>query len=84
MLTPEEIEGDYEGNTGKAIVRSFKDKEYQATPVVLVAAHGPFSWGKTPAAAVENACILEEVANQAPVLPQEVGDDEQEIGRAHV
>lgn len=65
LLTPEEIEGDYEGNTGKAIVRSLKDKEYQATPAILVAAHGPFSWGRTPAAAVENACILEEVAKMA-------------------
>lgn len=65
LLSPEEIENDYERNTGKVIVRSFKGKDYRAIPAVLVAAHGPFAWGKTPAAAVENACILEEVAKMA-------------------
>ena len=65
LLTPEEMENDYERNTGKVIVRSFGDKDYQAMPAVLVAAHGPFTWGKTPAVAVENAYILEEVAKIA-------------------
>lgn len=65
LLTPEEIENDYERNTGRAIVRSFNDRDYRAMPAVLVAAHGPFAWGETPAAAVENACILEEVAKMA-------------------
>ncbi|NLL37822.1 MAG: L-ribulose-5-phosphate 4-epimerase [Fretibacterium sp.] len=64
-LTREEIETDYERNTGRVIVQAFDGKEPSAVPAALVAGHGPFTWGKTPAAAVEHAYILEEVARIA-------------------
>ncbi|MCQ5134622.1 class II aldolase/adducin family protein, partial [Coprococcus eutactus] len=63
-LTKEEIEEDYEGNTGKTIVRTFKERglDYEATPAALVSQHGPFTWGPTPDKAVYNAKVLEVVA----------------------
>ena len=64
-LLKEEIENDYELNTGKVIVETFKDKDYNAIPSVLVKNHGPFSWGKSVSDAVHNATILEEVAKMA-------------------
>lgn len=62
-LTREEIEGDYEKNTGKVIVETIKD--FEAIPAALVKNHGPFVWGRTCEEAVENAVILEEVARLA-------------------
>lgn len=62
MLTPAEISGDYELETGKVIVETFQDKDPDALPAVLVASHGPFTWGKNAAEAVHNAVVLEEVA----------------------
>ncbi len=63
-LTREEIEEAYEENTGKVIVRTFQERgiDPEAVPSVLVNQHGPFSWGPTPGKAVENAKILEVVA----------------------
>ena len=61
----EEIEGDYERNTGHAIVRRFKDLDPAEASAVLVAGHGPFCWGKTAAEAAHNAVILEELARMA-------------------
>ena len=63
-LTEKEINEDYEGNTGKVIVRTFKERKIDpmATPAVLVAQHGPFTWGLTPEKAVYNAKVLEVVA----------------------
>ena len=63
-LTKEEVEEDYEGNTGKVIVETVKahEKETLAVPAVLVRNHGPFTWGKTPEEAVYHAVVLEEVA----------------------
>ncbi|WEV37190.1 L-ribulose-5-phosphate 4-epimerase [Lactobacillus sp. ESL0677] len=65
-LTKEEIEEDYEGNTGKTIVRTFKERhlDYEATPAALVSQHGPFAWGETPEKAVYNAKVLEVVAEE--------------------
>jgi len=65
-LTQEEIEEDYEGNTGKTIVRTFKERnlDYEATPAALVSQHGPFAWGQTPNQAVYNAKVLEVVAEE--------------------
>ncbi|WEV71116.1 L-ribulose-5-phosphate 4-epimerase [Lactobacillus sp. ESL0785] len=65
-LTKAEIEEDYEGNTGKAIIRTFKERglDYEATPGSLVSQHGPFCWGSTPAQAVYNAKVLEVVAEE--------------------
>ena len=64
-LTKAEVEGEYELNTGKVIVETFKDKDYNAIPAVLVKNHGPFTWGETPEKAVENAVTLEAIAEMA-------------------
>jgi len=61
-LTDGEIADQYERNTGRVILRCFTDLDPLAVPAVLVANHGPFTWGKTPAAAVESSVVLEEVA----------------------
>jgi len=65
VLTKEEIEGDYELNTGKVIVRRFAGIDPMQMPAVLVANHGPFTWGKNPDKSVENAVVLEQVASMA-------------------
>jgi L-ribulose-5-phosphate 4-epimerase len=64
-LTPEEIAGDYEKNTGLAICRRFDQLRTQSIPAVLVAGHAPFCWAATPAEAAHNAVILESVARMA-------------------
>lgn len=64
-MTEDEIKGDYEKETGKVIVETFKDINPDFIPSVLVKSHGPFSWGKDPIEAVNNAIILEELAHMA-------------------
>ena len=64
-MTPAEVEGDYEENTGKVIVERFRHKDANHTPAVLVAGHGPFTWGKDAADAVHNSVVLEELAKMA-------------------
>ena len=64
-MTKEEIKSDYELNTGRVIVKRFADLDPMQIPAVLVANHGPFTWGKTPAEAVEAAVVLEQVAATA-------------------
>ena len=63
-LTEAEIDGDYEERTGAVIVETFAKRELDplAVPAALVASHGPFVWGASIEAAVENAVVLEEVA----------------------
>ena len=61
-LTKEEIEDDYEVNTGKVIVETFRDVDYGSMPGVLVHGHAPFTWGKDGRDAVHNAVVIEEVA----------------------
>ena len=61
-MTPEEIAGEYEKETGNVIVETFAGKDPAAIPAVLVHSHGPFTWGKDAAEAVHNAVVLEEVA----------------------
>jgi L-ribulose-5-phosphate 4-epimerase len=65
MMTRAEIEGDYELNTGKVIVRRFAGMDPMSIPAVLVSGHGPFTWGKSADKAVENAAVLEQVAAMA-------------------
>jgi L-ribulose-5-phosphate 4-epimerase len=65
MMTQAEIEGDYELNTGKVIVRRFAGIDPMSIPAVLVSGHGPFTWGKNADKAVENAAVLEQVAAMA-------------------
>lgn len=61
-LTQEEIEGDYEKNTGLVIIETFKGIDEDAVPGVLVKNHGPFAWGKNAFDAVHNAVVMEECA----------------------
>lgn len=61
-LTAEALAGDYELETGKAIVAACTEFEPLSMPAVLVASHGPFTWGATPDQAVENSIVLEQVA----------------------
>ena len=63
-MTDEEINGEYEAETGKVIIEAFRTagKNPVQVPGVLVCSHGPFAWGATPAEAVHNAVVMEEVA----------------------
>ncbi|MFO7611605.1 MAG: L-ribulose-5-phosphate 4-epimerase [Clostridia bacterium] len=61
----EEITGDYEENTGRLILETFANRDENDIPAVLVAAHGPFTWGKDAMDAVQNARVLEFVAEAA-------------------
>jgi L-ribulose-5-phosphate 4-epimerase len=64
LLKPAEIKKDYEANTGHVIVEAFKRAKFDPLqhPAVLVASHGPFTWGKDVADAVHNAGVLEFIA----------------------
>jgi L-ribulose-5-phosphate 4-epimerase len=64
-LTPKEIKTDYEANTGHVIVETFKKLDPTQHPAVLVASHGPFTWGKDAHDAVHNAIVLEFIARLA-------------------
>ncbi|MGG3923893.1 L-ribulose-5-phosphate 4-epimerase [Geobacillus thermodenitrificans] len=64
-MTNEEIQGEYELETGKVITETFRFLDPLQVPGVLVHGHGPFAWGKDPANAVHNAVVLEEVAKMA-------------------
>lgn len=64
-LTREEVEGEYERNTGIVIVEAFRKLDYRHVPGVIVHGHGPFTWGKDGREAVEHAMVLEEVARMA-------------------
>ena len=65
FLTEEEVKSGYELNTGKLIVRRFKNLDPAAVPGVLVAGHAPFTWGKDPEDSVKNNLILERIAKMA-------------------
>jgi L-ribulose-5-phosphate 4-epimerase len=65
LLKSAEIKKDYEANTGKVIVSTFKKLDPMQHPAVLVASHGPFTWGKDAHDAVHNACVLEFIARLA-------------------
>ncbi|MDF2877043.1 MAG: L-ribulose-5-phosphate 4-epimerase [Clostridia bacterium] len=64
-MTSEEIQGDYEVETGKVIVEAFKGINPLDIPAVLVKEHGPFTWGKDPKEAVYHSVVLEEVSKMA-------------------
>ena len=64
-MTPAEIKNDYEKNTGLVIIETFKNLNPLEHPAVLVASHGPFTWGKDVNDAVHNAEVLEFVARLA-------------------
>ena len=66
-LTPEEIASDYELNTGRVIIETLKEQSggILSMPAVLVAQHGPFTWGASAAKSVEASVVLEVVAEMA-------------------
>ncbi len=65
IMSDEMIKGDYEEETGNQIINAFSDLSYEEIEMVLVACHGPFTWGATAEKAVHNAHILEELAKIA-------------------
>lgn len=75
-LTKEELDEDYEKNTGKIIIDTFTDRGIDpvAVPGVICHSHGPFTWGKDAAQAVYHAVVLEEVAKMA-LLTRQVDPD---------
>lgn len=66
-LTQEEVEKDYEENTGKVILEMMRNNHVssQEVPAILVQEHGPFTWGKNPKEAVYHAAVLETIAQMA-------------------
>lgn len=64
-MPAQDIESEYELNTGNAIIRRFRTLNPLETPAVLVAGHAPFVWGVTPAEAAHMAVVLEEIAHMA-------------------
>ena len=64
-MTPEEIGGEYERETGNVIIKTFEGRSPDDIPAVLVHSHGPFAWGTDPHNAVHNAVVLEELAFMA-------------------
>ena len=62
LMTEKEIRGQYELETGNVIIETFKDRDPDAVPGVLVHSHGPFAWGTDAMNAVHNAVVMEEVA----------------------
>ncbi|MCH5323525.1 MAG: L-ribulose-5-phosphate 4-epimerase [Helicobacter sp.] len=61
-LSKEEVENNYELNTGKVMIETLKNKDIIATPAILVKSHGPFIFGKDALNCVHNAVVLEEIA----------------------
>lgn len=85
-MTPEEITGEYEKETGNVIIETFKNKNPDDMPAVLVHSHGPFTWGGDPYNAVHNAVVLEEVAFMAfhtETLNQRVSPMQHELLNRH-
>jgi L-ribulose-5-phosphate 4-epimerase len=65
VMSDEAVERDYEVETGNQILACFKDRDPVHVPMVLVAGHGPFTWGASAAKAVYHAGVLEELARMA-------------------
>ena len=65
VMTDEAVERDYEVETGKQILECFRSRDPLHTPMVLVAGHGPFTWGETAEKAIYHAAVLEELARMA-------------------
>ena len=86
MMTPAEIAGEYEAETGNVIVERFDGLSADDIPAVLVNSHGPFAWGKDAADAVHNAVVLEELAlmaMQTEALNPKVAAMQQELLDKH-
>lgn len=64
-MTPDEIAGEYEKETGNVIIETFCGRSAEDIPAVLVHSHGPFTWGTDPLNAVHNSVVLEELSCMA-------------------
>ncbi|MCC8020017.1 MAG: L-ribulose-5-phosphate 4-epimerase [Rikenellaceae bacterium] len=89
-MTEAEVRGEYERLTGTVIIERFAGTDPLHIPGVLVANHGPFTWGRTPAEAVHNGVVLEEVARMAlytrainPAMPMNELLTEKHFSRKH-
>ncbi len=85
-MTPEEIAGAYELETGNVIIETFAGRQPDDIPAVLVHSHGPFTWGTDPHNAVHNAVVLEELAFMAfhtAALTPGIGAMQQELLDKH-
>ena len=85
-MTDEEINGNYEEETGNVIVETFGDKDPDMIPGCLVMSHGPFVWGTDPKNAVHNSVVMEEVAQMdyhAMMLNPNIGPMKQELLDRH-
>jgi L-ribulose-5-phosphate 4-epimerase len=71
-MNDEMIKGNYEYETGFQIINCFKQRhlDYREVEMILVGSHAPFTWGKTPAKAVYNSAVLEQVAQMALLTEQ--------------
>jgi L-ribulose-5-phosphate 4-epimerase len=86
VISDEQIEKDYEEETGKQIVRTFENNDYRSMKAVLVANHGPFLWGASPGEAVYLSVMLEEIARigyMAVQLNPSVGNMKRTILNKH-
>ncbi|MBP1546517.1 MAG: L-ribulose-5-phosphate 4-epimerase [Oscillospiraceae bacterium] len=85
-MTPEEIAGEYEKETGKVIIETFNGIDPMTIPAVVVMSHGPFTWGSNAAESVHNAVVLEEAAfmnyHAASINPK-IGHMQQELLDKH-
>lgn len=85
-MTPTEIGGSYEWETGRVIIETLQGGDPMDVPGVLVHSHGPFAWGPDPMTAVHNAVVMEEVAFMdwhAMMLNPEAGRMQQELLDKH-
>ena len=64
-LTEEEIQGEYEVETGNVIIETIGDDDPMSIPGIIVYQHGPFAWGKDAMDSVHNAVVMEEIAKMA-------------------
>ena len=86
LMADAEIRGEYEKETGKVIVETFRDKDPAAIPGVLVCSHGPFAWGTDAMNAEHNAVVMEEIAFMdwhAMILNPELGPMQQTLLDKH-
>lgn len=85
-MTPKEIAGEYEHETGNVIIETFENKSPDDIPAVLVHSHGPFTWGTDPHNAVHNAVVLEELAfmaSRTESITPDIGVMQQELLDKH-
>ncbi len=85
-MTKDEIEGEYEKETGNVITETFKDLDPMDIPAVLINMHGPFTWGKDSKEAVHNAVVLEEVSKMAYrtiMLKKDIQEMDEDLLKKH-